>query len=497
MLVGGWRCYNQETYLMKSFKYIAISRPGKSQSQRIIFNSSLALIGLLGFTLLNSMPASLTHRSYAAASYAENTNTVQITSPLNNSYVANNISVSADLAHTSNNNYDMFWYVDNGQWNWMSNSFSQNTKTAEINLTNWTWHNPAKSYTIDVVAVINSTGQRIYGSVTINIGAAPSLTTAGALSSTSTSTYIQSTGSTSTAPLSTIKAQPASTLAASQALYVNPDNEAALTAANTSDPTLKAIMTRLSRVPTATWFGNWDSNIQSDVNSLVTNGADLNQTPVLVAYNLPERDCSSYSGGGAPSASAYETWIKDFADGIGNRRTIVILEPDALAQISCLSPADQATRYQLLNYAVDVLTASPNSKVYIDAGNPDWISAATMAQRLNKAGVAKTSGFSLNVSNFISTASNISYGNQLSALVGNKHYVIDTGRNGNGSDGQWCNPLGRALGATPTGNTGNAKVDYYLWIKIPGESDGTCNGGPSAGTWWPSYAETLALNAGW
>ena len=32
----------------------------------------------------------------------------------------------------------------------------------------------------------------------------------------------------------------------------------------------------------------------------------------------------------------------------------------------------------------------------------------------------------------------------------------------------------------------------YLWVKRPGESDGPCNGGPSAGQWWPEYALGLA-----
>jgi cellulase/cellobiase CelA1 len=33
------------------------------------------------------------------------------------------------------------------------------------------------------------------------------------------------------------------------------------------------------------------------------------------------------------------------------------------------------------------------------------------------------------------------------------------------------------------------------WIKTPGRSDGTCDGGPPAGTWWPSYALALAQRA--
>lgn len=54
---------------------------------------------------------------------------------------------------------------------------------------------------------------------------------------------------------------------------------------------------------------------------------------------------------------------------------------------------------------------------------------------------------------------------------------------------------GRALGARSTGLTGDPAVDAYLWIKNPGEPDGTCNGGPAAGQWWPAYALGLAQRA--
>ncbi|HET6924300.1 MAG TPA: glycoside hydrolase family 6 protein, partial [Candidatus Saccharimonadales bacterium] len=168
-----------------------------------------------------------------------------------------------------------------------------------------------------------------------------------------------------------------------------------------------------------------------------------------------------------------------------------------VAQASCLSSTDQAQRYQLLSFAISTLKANPGAKVYLDAGNPSWVAASDMAGRLKQAGIANADGFSLNVSNFIATKDNETYGAQLSALVGGKHFVIDTSRNGNGSNGQWCNPSGRALGAAPTASTGASLVDYFLWVKTPGESDGTCNGGPAAGSWWPSYAESLALNADW
>ena len=76
-------------------------------------------------------------------------------------------------------------------------------------------------------------------------------------------------------------------------------------------------------------------------------------------------------------------------------------------------------------------------------------------------------------------------------------FVVDTSRNGNGPypgdtvDGapSWCNPPGRALGEPPTDNPGLPRVDALLWIKYPGESDGSCRPGePEVGAWWPEYA---------
>ncbi|MGL1937407.1 MAG: glycoside hydrolase family 6 protein, partial [Fibrobacterales bacterium] len=61
------------------------------------------------------------------------------------------------------------------------------------------------------------------------------------------------------------------------------------------------------------------------------------------------------------------------------------------------------------------------------------------------------------------------------------------------SNGEWCNPRGRALGENPRAIFEGA-LDGYLWVKRPGESDGTCNSGPTAGHWWLEYALELARN---
>jgi endoglucanase len=282
-------------------------------------------------------------------------------------------------------------------------------------------------------------------------------------------------------------------------LWVDPYSSAAKTADawRTTRPADATQMDKIAAQSQAIWIGNWNTNVATDVSNFTTKVAAAGAVPVFVAYNIPQRDCGGLSGGNLTIASQYRTWIDGFAAGIGTRRAVVILEPDALAAMGCLSSTDQQTRISLISYAIGKFKALGSTSVYVDAGHPRWMSTTTMATRLQQAGIANADGFSLNISNFIADSENITYGQTLSALVGNKHFIIDSGRNGLGptADMQWCNPAGRALGTRPTTVTGVAGLDAFLWIKKPGESDGACNGAPSAGTWMPEYALGLAQRA--
>ena len=281
-------------------------------------------------------------------------------------------------------------------------------------------------------------------------------------------------------------------------LWVDPASHARVTADawRASRPADAAQLDKVAAQPQARWIGNWNADVRSDVDAATTRILADGALPVFVAYNIPQRDCGGLSGGGSStSATAYRSWIDGVAAGIGGRRAAVILEPDALAGMDCLSTADQQLRTDLLAYATRALRGTGTIAVYLDAGNPGWQSPATMASRLAQAGIALAQGFALNVSNFVGTAENIAYGQQISALAGGKHFIVDTGRNGLGSNGDWCNPAGRALGARPTTDTGNRLVDAYLWVKAPGESDGNCGGATSAGIWMPEYALGLAQRA--
>jgi endoglucanase len=262
-------------------------------------------------------------------------------------------------------------------------------------------------------------------------------------------------------------------------------------------------MRKIARQPVAEWIGTDDPEGQT--RKVTTAAAKAGRDALLVLYNLPHRDCGQYSKGGAADADAYRDWLAAVVKGVGKRPATVIVEPDAIPHVlmeGC-TPAKYADeRYQLLNEAVGKLQSLPDVRVYLDAGNPDWVrDPGALVEPMKRAGIKTADGFSLNVSNYQTTASNKAYGKKFSPMVGNKPFVIDTSRNGNGpvegagaDEEAWCNPKGRALGEAPTTKTGDQIVDGYLWIKRPGESDGECKGGPKAGQWWPEYALSLAGN---
>ncbi|MGW2838292.1 glycoside hydrolase family 6 protein [Streptomyces sp. NPDC001493] len=292
---------------------------------------------------------------------------------------------------------------------------------------------------------------------------------------------------------------------ASSPYWVDPESDAARQVRAWKEAGRSAdakLLERISTHPVADWPAGDDP--EPDVRTAVEGASASHRSVLFVAYNIPHRDCGAYSAGGAPDANAYRAWTERFAGAIGDAPATVVLEPDAVAHVvdGCTPPEKHAERLDLLAGAVDTFKARPGTEVYLDAGNPDWLAdPAKLVEPLHRAGVDRADGFSLNVSNFQTDETVKAYGDRLSALLGGAHYVIDSSRNGRGPlvggrSEAWCNPPGRALGTPPTTDTGDGRLDAYLWIKRPGDSDGPCRGGPAAGTWWPSYALGLARAAG-
>ena len=349
-----------------------------------------------------------------------------------------------------------------------------------------------------------------------------------------------------------------------------------------------ADISAMIRTPQAVWLtGDSPAQVEREARQVTARAAGKGEMPVLVAYNIPFRDCAQYSAGGATSAAEYGAWVDAVAAGIGDRDAVVLLEPDGLGIIPWYTTinheqewckpadADPATaaseRFAMLNHAVDALGANPGTRVYLDGTHSGWLGVGDAADRLHKAGVERADGFFLNVSNYRTTSSSLKFGDWVSqclwygtnATEGGwrlghfehcasqyypssgygdttasdawylekvthaagapsgpadlTHFVVDTSRNGQGPwsppaglypDAQdWCNPPDRGLGIRPTTSTGDPLADAFLWVKVPGESDGQCsrgltdNGGvdpewgvvdPAAGQWFPQQALQLA-----
>jgi len=303
-------------------------------------------------------------------------------------------------------------------------------------------------------------------------------------------------------------------LVAGTTLYVDADSPAAQAqqAEAQSDPADAGLLGEIAGEPGAHRFYMW--NLGSNVEGQVANylqGTQLQQpgTTVMVStYSLIHGSCGSTAT--AAVQTQYDDFISQVAAGIGNFQVIFFLELDSLIATPCLTPAELAIREAELRYAVAALEADPHVLVYLDGGAADALPAATQAALLRASGVAQAQGFFLNATHFDWTSRELAYGEQISALLGGSHFIINTGENGQGplvpanrvqsGNEVLCNPPGRGLGPLSVTDataqqTGYPDADGFLWFTNPGGSGGQCvPGAPPTGVFWPAYAIMLAQN---
>jgi endoglucanase len=74
------------------------------------------------------------------------------------------------------------------------------------------------------------------------------------------------------------------------------------------------------------------------------------------------------------------------------------------------------------------------------------------------------------------------------------------------NSGNWCNPPGAGLGLRPKANpdANVPNLDAYLWVKLPGQSDGSCDIAGLARAWdysaynpWPSTIDQNHFDPLW
>ena len=278
-----------------------------------------------------------------------------------------------------------------------------------------------------------------------------------------------------------------------------------------------ALVREMISTPQAVWIEQGSAaDAKREVRAAVKRAAAKKTIPVLVAYNIPFRDCAQFSAGGATTGAEYKAWIDGFAAGIGDNDAIIILEPDGLGIIPWYkqfrgldseagdyewcqpAEADEGTaaneRFDMLNYAVDSLKALPNVSVYLDGTHSSWLGSGDAAHRLVQAGVERADGFFLNVSNYRLTEHLEKYGAWIAKCI---WFGTDPGSWGDGHF-DWCASQYYPASADHFSTWGLTdqwyvdNVESQVWVPYPGDGglksfviDTSRNG---QGPWTPTVA---------
>jgi cellulase/cellobiase CelA1 len=204
-------------------------------------------------------------------------------------------------------------------------------------------------------------------------------------------------------------------------------------------------------------------------------------------YGLPNKDCEAgYSNlGSNKNSEDYRNWIQTLANTVGNRKVLYVLEPDAVGLVANGGCAVQNKYTENVRMAIDILSKNSNADIYLDVGywTLEWPDSTTKTANAVKqlSTVGRLKGIAINTSNYRPTSDMAKLCTNFQNAIGSRNLncVVDTSRNYNQNppDREWCNARFGGIGALPTAQTGYGNIDYFIWIKPVGESDGQCNDG--------------------
>jgi hypothetical protein len=235
--------------------------------------------------------------------------------------------------------------------------------------------------------------------------------------------------------------------------------------------------------------------------------ADPGSIPIINTYFLHP------ALGGCPTAQQVRAYgptfrrrVDEMAAATGRRPAVYLLELDAIGSSSCIEKIGSMPEWEAdLRYEMNAMQALPHTVVYVEAGYSDSNSVAYTAKILNAIEVSKIRGFFTNDTHENWTINEVKWAQKISKLTHGAHFIVNTAENGSGpkvnrdrvkyGNNDLCNPPDRALGPMDTTVTALAGVDAFLWTHPPGNSSGSCGGGPASGTFWDARAVGLAARA--
>jgi cellulose 1,4-beta-cellobiosidase len=284
-------------------------------------------------------------------------------------------------------------------------------------------------------------------------------------------------------------------------MYVNPEYNATVKAMAERHADQAPLLKKLADMSTAIWLSKiadlalLPKDLDDALAEQTAGGKPV--VPVFVVYDMPGRDCAAAASAGELGANeaGEARYQKEYVDVIAaalaahpTLNAVLILEPDSLYK-DVLAMAGGPDRIR--GFAVDVSNYDPAK----DPTAPKRDPAAAPNDEL---------GYIEDLAKALPTVG-----------ITGKAFVIDTSRDGVPSvrtePGNWCNIKGAGLGERPQAAPA-PNVDAYLWIKVPGESDGTADakaarfdancvsddatpGAPEAGLLFEPYLLDLVKNA--
>jgi Glycosyl hydrolases family 6 len=237
-----------------------------------------------------------------------------------------------------------------------------------------------------------------------------------------------------------------------------------------------------------------------------TMSADPGSVPVFNTYFLYQAGYCESAGTIRAHRGTFERQVSEMAQAIDRRPAVILAEMDAVGSSPCMARNGGLGEWEAnIRYELGRFAALPHTVVYIEGGYSDAASAGYTARVLRAVGVRGIRGFYTNDTHLNWTRKEIRWGEKVARLAGGTHFIVNTSDSGKGpllnahpaTQGveDLCNPPGRGAGPRPTTDTGFPNVDAYLWVHVPGESSGHCNGGTAAGTFWLARTLVEARNA--
>lgn len=344
------------------------------------------------------------------------------------------------------------------------------------------------------------------------------------------------------------------------AFYVDPNYTEKVSASQRQAPELAAAFEVVKQQPTALWLDRIAAieQLPDWLSAAEKRGQSLGRptVPVIVVYNLPNRDCAAKASSGELTIEEdgerryREQYIDKIAEHLlehATQKVALVLEPDSLPNlVSNLGVEKCAVSKDIYRHSVAYAIAKlslPNVSIYLDVAHAGWLGweanqtkmMSVVMDVLQLAGGShRIRGFATNVANYNAlegdwgkrlepsnpAVNELTYVQHFAATaeragMARPGFLIDTSRNGRADTrsrwGNWCNINGAGLGERPRVEP-VPLVDAYFWVKPPGESDGTADatalrfdancasddatpGAPEAGQWFHAYLVDLIRNA--